>query len=165
MIRRRPRSTLFPYTTLFRYARFIAEVQYIQPEDSQYGNQMDNVSWRELTLGTFAGGSWDLDLQGETAVSDPAIFAWEAETGAHIDTIDIADEGRFHIGSQATQLSPGIWRYDYVLYNQNFARGLESLELPLNAGVTIWNDTFHAPHHHSGDPQTNSPWEIGRAHV
>jgi hypothetical protein len=149
--------------TLHPNARFIAEVQYIQPEDSQYGNQMDNVSWREVSPGSFGGGSWDLNLLGSTAVSDPAIMAWVEQTGAHLDSIDIPDEGRFHVGSLVTETGPGIWRYDYVLYNQNFARGMESLEVPAGSGSMIWGDTFHAPPHHSGDPQSNAPWTFTSA--
>jgi len=141
-------------------ARFIAEVQYIQPEDSEYGNQMDNVSWRDVTLGSFGGGSWDLNLEGDTTVSEPAILAWVAETGARLDTVDVPDEGRFHVGSLVTETSPGTWRYDYVLYNQNFTRGMESLELSVGNGASVWGDTFHAPPHHSGDPQSNAAWSF-----
>jgi len=141
-------------------ARFIAEVQYIQPEDSEYGNQMDNVSWRDVTLGSFGGGSWDLNLEGETNVREPAILAWVAQTGAQLDSVDVPGEGRFHVGSLVTERSPGTWRYDYVLYNQNFTRGIESLELPVGNGAAIWGDTFHAPPHHSGDPQSNAAWSF-----
>ena len=139
-------------------AQFIAEVQYIQPEDSEYGNQGDNVSHREVSLGSFGGGSWDLNLQGETAVREPALLAWVSQTGAHLVTVDVPDEGRFHVGSNATETGSGTWRYDYVLYNQNFTRGMESLEVPVGTGAVVWGDTFHAPPHHSGDPQSNAPW-------
>ncbi len=144
-------------------ARYLAEVQYIQPEDSEYGNQMDNVSWRELTHGSFGGGSWDLNLGGETVIKEPAILAWVSQTGAHLDTVNVPDEGRFHVGSLVTETSPGTWRYDYVLYNQNFARGMESLEVPVGNGASVWGETFHAPAHHSGDPQSNAPWTFASA--
>src|SRR2546430_5655731 len=62
MIRRPPRSTLFPYTTLFRS---IAQIYHVTVDDQipyfVYGNRQDGPSWRgpsnSLQFGGFSGNS------------------------------------------------------------------------------------------------------------
>src|SRR2546430_13652410 len=47
MIRRPPRSTLFPYTTLFRSIRFLAEQGVSVPDDVSITG-FDNIGWADL---------------------------------------------------------------------------------------------------------------------
>src|SRR5437762_6039611 len=54
------------------------------------------------------------------------------------------------MGYKVTNPSPGVWHYEYALYNQNLDRAIQSFSVPLGAGVNISNIGFHAPLQHPG---------------
>jgi hypothetical protein len=49
-----------------------------------------------------------------------------------------------------TNPSPGVWHYEYAVYNQNLDRGIQSFSVPTGDGVTLSNFGFHAPPQHPG---------------
>jgi hypothetical protein len=54
------------------------------------------------------------------------------------------------VGYKVTSPSPGVWHYEYALYNQNLDRGIQSFTIRKHAGVTLSNVGFHAPPQHPG---------------
>jgi hypothetical protein len=66
-----------------------------------------------------------------------------------------------------TNPSPGVWHYEYAVYNQDIDRAIQSFSVPVGAGVTLSNVGFHAPPQHPGwgadgtvgsSGFSNSPW-------
>ena len=55
-----------------------------------------------------------------------------------------------YVGYKVTNPSPGVWHYEYAVYNQNLDRGIQSFSVPLGPGITISNIGFHAPPQHPG---------------
>src|SRR3712207_7649391 len=51
MIRRPPRSTLFPYTTLFRSARVMAAVPDVVRAREHRRHNLDQIAWRVVPAG------------------------------------------------------------------------------------------------------------------
>jgi hypothetical protein len=49
-----------------------------------------------------------------------------------------------------TNPSPGVWHYEYAIYNQNIDRAIQSFSVPVPGGVTLTNIGFHAPPQHPG---------------
>jgi hypothetical protein len=69
-----------------------------------------------------------------------------------------------------TNPSPGVWHYEYAIYNQNLDRAIQSFGVPIGAGVTLSNIGFHAPPQHPGwtfdgtvgnTGYSNAPWTQG----
>jgi len=46
---------------------------------------------------------------------------------------------------KVTNPSPGVWHYEYALYNQNLDRAIQSFSVPVGPGVNVTNIGFHAP--------------------
>src|SRR6202007_1867875 len=74
-----------------------------------------------------------------------------------------------YVGYKVTNPSPGVWHYEYVLYNQNLDRGMQSFSVPLGAGTSISNVGFHAPPQHPGSANdgtvgsagySSAPWTV-----
>ena len=66
-----------------------------------------------------------------------------------------------------TNPSPGIWHYEYAVYNQNLDRAIQSFSIPVGAGVVLSNPGFHAPPQQPGwsadgtvgnTGYSNAPW-------
>ena len=96
----------------------------------------------------------------------PAIGAWPGATIVPIEPAPGVD-GRAFIAYKVTNPLPGVWHYEYALYNQNLDRGIQSFSLPMGSGVTISNPGFHAPLNHPGIANdgtqgsagySNAPW-------
>ena len=66
-----------------------------------------------------------LPLSASTVRMQPAIKAW---TGATVNQIepDPGNDGIWFIGYKVTNPSPGVWHYEYALYNQNLDRAIQS---------------------------------------
>src|ERR1043165_2363025 len=64
MIRRPPRSTLFPYTTLFRSP--------IAPWHTQRDNLLEFAAWLSLVTGTLGKMAQDIILLSQTEVGEAA---------------------------------------------------------------------------------------------
>ena len=76
----------------------------------------------------------------------PAISVWSG-TGASVNQIepDPGNDGIWFMGYKVTNPSPGVWHYEYALYNENLDRGIQSFSVPLGFGANISNIGFHAP--------------------
>lgn len=109
-------------------ALYFVETQVIAPGEAT-GAQGNNVSYRQVT---FTPGSASAILVGPTYSEQPAIFAWRdhgngigmPDTQVLISQGMIPDDGIIHVGSRATDLGGGNWRYDYAIHNQNASQSV-----------------------------------------
>ncbi|HSS19128.1 MAG TPA: Calx-beta domain-containing protein [Pyrinomonadaceae bacterium] len=141
-------------TTLNPGATYFAEAQYVTPHEYAWClahpgecNMYNNASYRQFSVtGTT---SFSFTAVGSTFRSKSAIAAW---TGASIKdfTPDPGNDGIGFIGYKVTNPSPGVWHYEYAVYNQNLDRAIQSFSIPLGNGITLTNLGFHAPPQHPG---------------
>ncbi len=153
-------------------ATYYAEAQYITPHEYNWCqsnptqcNMYNNVSYRRYNVnGT--GSPFTFSPVGGTVRAKPALEAW---TGASLVQIkpEPGIDGVGIVGYKVTNPSPGVWRYEYAVYNQNLDRAIQSFGVPVGAGVTLSNIGFNAPPQHpgwTGDGTTgstgfsNAPW-------
>jgi hypothetical protein len=129
--------------------RYVGETQYVTPDDAAAGNQNNNASWRELAAG---GTSTNrvFTLLGTTQRQQSALSAW-AQFDAGVTLSQAQADGLYLVGSRATQLANGLWRYEYAVQNLNSDRAAGAYSVPLPAGVSISNVGFHDVHYLNGD--------------
>ncbi|MFT3745987.1 MAG: hypothetical protein QM785_17085 [Pyrinomonadaceae bacterium] len=147
-------------------ATYFAEGQYVTPHEYAWCqanptqcNMNNNVSYRQYSvIGT--GSPFTFSPVGSTQRMKAAINAW---TGASLETIqpDPTQDGIGILGYKVTNTSPGVWHYEYAVYNQNLDRGIQSLTIPVGAGVTISNVGFHGPPQHPGTTFDNTANNAG----
>jgi hypothetical protein len=141
--------------TLNPRATYFAEAQYVTPHEYAWCeahpgqcNMYNNDSYRQFTV---AGTNppFSFSAVGSTVQMQPAIEAW---TGATINQMepDPGNDGIGLLGCKVTNPSPGVWHYEYAVYNQNLDRAIQSFSVPLGAGVNVSNIGFHAPPQHPG---------------
>jgi hypothetical protein len=152
-------------------ATYFAEAQYVTPHEYAWCqtnptqcNMYNNVSYRQYNVSGTT--SFTFSAAGSTQRQKPAIYAW---TGASISEFRPApgQDGAAFIAYKVTQTSANVWHYEYAVYNQNLDRAIQSLSIPVGAGVTLTNVGFYAPPQHPGstfDGTTgntgfsNTPW-------
>jgi hypothetical protein len=136
-------------------ATYYAEGQYVTPHEFVWCqanptqcNMNNNVSYRRYNVfGT--ASPFSFSPVGATVRQKPAVAAW---TGATIEQIE-PEPGLDGVGSVAfkvTNPSPGVWHYEYAIYNQNLDRSIRSFTIPVPAGTVISDVGFHAPPQHPG---------------
>ncbi len=136
-------------------AKYYAEAQYVTPHEYQWCltnptqcNLYNNVSYRQYTVnGT--GSPFTFSAAGSTVREKAAIQAWPGSTSVEFAPAPGAD-GVGIVAYKVTNPSPGVWRYEYAVYNQNIERAIRSFSIPVNAGVTITQVGFYAPPQHPG---------------
>jgi len=142
-------------------AQYIAEVQYVNPDDAAAGHGLNNASWRPATIGAFTGGGWQVALTDTTRATEPAIFAWaEQDPLVRLETVDVPGDGRFHLASRVSDNLDGSFHYELVVHNLNSRRGADAVSLFLAGGSTVTGAGFHGPAHHSGEPYDTADWDI-----
>ena len=102
----------------------------------------NNASYRKfLVSGTT---NFTFSPLGPTVRMQPAIMAW---TGATVNQAepDPGNDGIWFMGYKVTNPTPGVYHYEYALYNQNLDRSIQSFSVPLGAGANLSNIGFHAP--------------------
>jgi len=130
----------------------------------------NNVSYRRFNV---SGGPTNFSFSpvGSTVRMQPAIMAW---TGATVNQIqpDPGNDGIWFMGYKVTTPSPGVWHYEYALYNENLDRSIQSFSVPIVPGVNISNIGFHAPSQEPGWPNdgtfnnqgySSMPWTVTQA--
>ena len=132
-------------------ATYFGEAQYVTPHEYTWCqdhpgqcNMYNNVSYRQFMVsGT---SNFSFSPLGNTIWRRPAISAWSG-TGAFLSQIepDPGNDGIWFIGYKVSNPSPGLWHYEYALYNENLDRGIQSFSVPLGLGANISNIDFHAP--------------------
>jgi len=138
--------------------RYFVEGQYIAPDDAAAGNGNNNASYREVLVDG-AGPGWNFSLTGATMREQPAIRAWASLDPDVLETdVQIPGEGLIIVASKATDLGNGFWHYEYAVHNLNSDRSIQSFEVPVGAGVGVFNIGFNDPEWHSGEPYDNTDW-------
>src|SRR5438093_3392463 len=131
-------------------ATYFGEAQYVTPNEYSWCqshpgqcNMFNNASYRHFNV---AGGPTNFTFSGvgSTVRTQPAIMAW---TGATVNQVkpDPGNDGLWFMGYKVTNPSPGVYHYEYALYNENLDRAIQSFSVPLGAGANISNPGFHAP--------------------
>jgi hypothetical protein len=141
-------------TTLNQGAKYFAEAQYVAPSEYTWCqthptecNMSNNASHRQYSVSGTT--SFSFSPVGNTVRMLAAIWAW---TGATINRFeaDPGNDGFCFLGYKVTNPSPGVWHYEYALYNMNLDRAIQSFGVPLGASVNVSNIGFHAPPQHPG---------------
>jgi len=158
-------------------ATYYAEGQYVTPHEYAWCqanpgqcNMNNNVSYRRYSVnGTTS--PFTFSPVGSTVRMKPAIDAWTGATKVQFEPAPGVD-GIGFVGYKVTETSPGVWHYEYAVYNQNIDRAIQSFSVPAGAGVTLSNIGFHAPPQHPGwgadgtvanTGFSNSPWTSSQA--
>jgi len=142
-------------TTLNPGATYYAEAQYVTPHEYAWClanptqcNMYNNVSYRQYTVsGTTSPFSFSTSLS--TVREKPAIAAWTGSTSVDIQPAPGTD-GVGTVAYKVTNPSPGVWHYEYAVYNQNLDRAINLFSVPVPVGVNVSNVGFHAPPQHPG---------------
>src|SRR5216117_1943660 len=131
-------------------ATYFGEAQYVTPHEYSWCqshpgqcNMFNNASYHQFTV---SGGPTNFTFSpvGSTVRTQPAIMAW---TGATVNQVepDPGNDGIWFMSYKVTSPNPGVWHYEYALYNQNLDRSIQSFSVPLAPGINISNIGFHAP--------------------
>ena len=136
-------------------ATYYAEGQYITPHEYVHCqnnpgqcNQYNNVSYRRYIVNG-NGPTFSFSAAATTQREKAAIQAWTGATIVEFRPAPGAD-GIGFVGYKVTNPSPGVYHYEYAVYNQNLDRGVQSFSIPLGNGITLTNVGFHAPPQHPG---------------
>ena len=157
--------------TLNLGATYYAEAQYVTPHEFAWCqanpgqcNMNNNVSYRQYTVSGTT--SFSFSPAASTVRTKAAIVAWTGSTQTTINPAPGLD-GIGTIAYKVTNTSPGIWHYEYAIYNQNIDRAIQSFSVPIGVGITLTNVGFHAPPQHPGSAfdgtfgnagYSNTPW-------
>ncbi|MEP7015244.1 MAG: dockerin type I domain-containing protein [Verrucomicrobiota bacterium] len=141
-------------TSLNAGASYFAEGQYVTPHEYAWCqthagqcNMYNNVSYRQFSV-TGTGGPFSFAPVGATQRTKPAILAWTGATVNQFEPVPGTD-GIGMIACKVTNPSAGVYHYEYVVYNENLDRSIQSFSVPLGC-VTPTNLGFHAPPQHPG---------------
>ncbi len=142
-------------TTLNPGATYFAEGQYVTLHEYTWCqanpgecNMYNNVSYRQYSV-TGTGTSYAFSPLGSTERAKSAINAWPGATIVPIEPAP-GNDGIGAIAYKVTSPSPGVWHYEYAVYNQNLDRAIRSFGVAVGAGAGLSNIGFHAPPQHPG---------------
>jgi len=139
-------------------ALYFIEGQQVAQDDATAGRGENNASYRQVTVAGTAG-SFDLLVTGTTRTQEPAIHAWTAhDPSVVLESVDLPDDGRFLVGSKATALGAGRWRYEYAVHNLNSHRAAASFSVPIPWDAVVTDIGFHDVDYHSGEPFDGTDW-------
>ena len=128
-------------------AIYIAEGQYvIKDEFGQFQadgvtpTSYNNVSYKRMSIQASGGAT----TTGGTNRSESAMIAWQEhgngvntpDPSVMVSTIAVPNEGKLEVGSKATDLGDGTWRYDYAVHNQNSHMSIGSFGVPSASGTS-----------------------------
>ena len=137
-------------TALNPGATYYAEAQYVTPHEYAWCqtnpgqcNMYNNVSYRQYNVSGTAS-PFNFSPAAATVRAKPAITAWPGASIVEIKP-DVANDGIGSIAYKVTNPSPGVWHYEYAIYNQNLDRAIQSFSVPLGNTITLSNVGFHAP--------------------
>jgi hypothetical protein len=141
-------------TTMNQGATYFAEAQYVTPHEYTWCqahpgqcNMFNNASYRKYIVSGTTNFFFSPD--GSTFRMQSAIKAWTGAITKQLEP-DPGNDGIGFIGYKVTNPSPGVWHYEYALYNQNLDRAIQSFSVPLATAANISNIGFHAPPQHPG---------------
>lgn len=137
-------------TALNTGATYYAEAQYITPHEYVWCqanpgqcNMYNNVSYRRYNV-TGTTSPFSFSPAASTVRAKTAISAWTGATFVEINPSP-GNDGVGTVAYKVTNPSPGVWHYEYAVYNQNLDRAIQSFGVPLGNGIILSNIGFHAP--------------------
>jgi Carboxypeptidase regulatory-like domain len=137
-------------TTLNPGATYYAESQYVTPHEYVWCqanpgqcNMYNNVSYRRYSVSGTAS-PFSFSPVAATVREKSAVSAWTGATFVDLNPAPGID-GVGTVAYKVTNPSPGVWHYEYAVYNQNMDRAIQSFGVPVGSGVTLSNIGFHAP--------------------
>jgi hypothetical protein len=141
-------------TTLNPGATYYAEAQYVTPHEYVWCqanpgqcNMYNNVSYRKYNVSGTT--SFSFSSGGSTQRMKRAMTAWPGATFVELQPAPGID-GVAVVGYKVTNPSQGVWHYEYVIFNENLDRAIQSFSIPIGALVSLSNYGFHAPPQHPG---------------
>jgi hypothetical protein len=144
-------------------AVYMAECQYVHPQDAANNNDNNNASYRLFTVQGLSSGAYTLSLTGSTFQQKPAIFHWVTVVPSVAYSVVDMTDGRFVVGYNVTPNANGTYHYEYAIYNMNSDSSGGSFSVPIPAGVTVTNATFKDIEYHSGEPYNSTDWTISNS--
>lgn len=163
-------------TTLNTGATYFAEAAYLDPLEYTWCqthpgqcNMYNNASYHQFHVNGTA--NFTFSPVGQTVRMQPAIMAW---TGATVNQVqpDPGNDGVSFVGYKVTSPAPGVYHYEYAVYNYNLDRSIQSFSVPLGAGANLSNIDFHAPPQEPGwandgtfnnQGYSSMPWAVTQA--
>jgi hypothetical protein len=137
-------------------ARYFAETQFIAADEAAYGNGGNSASYREFAVNA---SNLNMTPAGPTRRTLPAIHAWkEADPEVTVSSVEVPGDGVLLVGSRATPLGDGRWRYVYSVQNLTSDRAVGSFRVPLSPCATATVGATSLPRYHSGERWANTPW-------
>jgi glucose/arabinose dehydrogenase len=141
-------------TTLNSGATYFSEAQYVTPHEYAWCqahpgecNMNNNVSYRQYSVSGTT--SYSFSPVAATVRSKAALAAWTGATSNRFEP-DPGNDGIGFVAYKVTNPSPGVWHYEYAVYNENLDRAIQSFNVPLGPGTSLTNLGFHAPPQHPG---------------
>lgn len=142
-------------TSLNAGAKYYAESQYVTSHEYSWCqanptqcNMYNNVSYRRYNV-SGTGSPFSFSPAEETVRTKPAVNAWTGATFVQIQPAP-GEDGIGTVAYKVTQTSPGVWHYEYAVYNQNIDRAVQSFGVPIGSAISISNIGFNAPPQHPG---------------
>lgn len=136
-------------------ATYYAESQYVTPHEYVWCqanptqcNMYNNVSYRKFNV-SGTGSPFSFSPAAATVRAKTAISAWPGSTLVEIKPAPGTD-GVGTLAYKVTNTSPGVWHYEYAIFNENLDRSIQSFGMPLGSGVSLSNIGFRAPPQHPG---------------
>ena len=152
-------------TTLNQGASYFAEAQYVTPHEYVWCqshptqcNMFNNVSYKKYNVSGTT--SFTFTSAGATMRTQPAIMAW---TGATLVPFrpDSTNDGLAFIAYKVSHPSANVYHYEYVIYNENLDRAIQSFSIPVGDLVTVSNIGFHMPPQQPGWTFDNTAGNTG----
>ncbi len=141
-------------------ATYYAESQYVTPHEYVWCqanptqcNMFNNVSYRRYNVNNSAS-PFSFSPAAATVRTKTAVSAWPGASLVEFRP-DTAD-GMGIVAYKVTNPSPGVWHYEYAIFNQNLDRGIQSFSVPAGSGVTMSNVGFRSPPQHPGSSMDGS---------
>lgn len=142
---------------------YFVEVQMISADEVTQDAKIYNNTFRRVT---FVGDLQQPFPQDQT-VDEPAIYAWryfgntpQQDPTVRIERVDIPGDGAVFVGSKATNIGGGVWRYTYAVQNVTSDLSIGSFTVTMGADPEPENLRFYDVDHHSGEPYDNTDWDL-----
>ena len=133
-------------------ARYFIEVIGLNFEDDSAGSDINNVSFREVSITERMDGGFDLEAIGSTYVGQPVVAALpNIDSKFTVEQISHPGDGTYYLATYVENRNNGRWDYQYALYNFDSAQGAAAFEIPLGSNLIISAETFSDVGYHSGD--------------
>lgn len=140
--------------------------QYVASDDSADGNGANNVSVRRVNVNG-SGPTHSISLfPGSSTQRQTSMIEQWAIMDSDVLLQQVDTDGRFFVASKVIEVTPGVYQYEYAIYNQTSHSAIGGFEVPLG-GITPTDVDFHAVTSHSGEPvyapfgttaYNNTPW-------